>query len=112
MTDRGEMWAGGKKKLLAKQLPSMVDGHHVIKSTHLGWRDDEELSQMPGYLAAVLTYDTSTGGDPDAYGVHLMRTGTPDGRWLRIDSARGLFYNQAESAFNDYDKLAFRPGRI
>lgn len=101
-----------RSKLLAKALPSVVEGHHVIKASHLGWQDDDKLSQMPGYLAVVITYDTTTGGDPDAYSMHLLRTGTPDGRWLRIESVRGLFYNQAESAFDDYDKLAVRPGRF
>lgn len=101
-----------RSKLLAKALPSTVDGHHVIKASHMGWQDDDKLSQMPGYFAVVITYDTATGGDPDAYGMHLLRTGTPDGRWLRIESVRGLFHNQAESAFADYDKLAVRPGRI
>lgn len=101
-----------RSKLLAKALPSQVDGHHVVKTSHMGWQDDDKLSQMPGYLAVVITYDTTTGGDPDAYGMHLLRTGTPDGRWLRIESVRGLFWNQAESAFADYDKLAVRPGRI
>jgi hypothetical protein len=106
------MRVGGRSILLAKALPSVVDGHHVIKSTYLGWQENDEISMMPGYLAAVITYDVSTGGDPDAYSVHLLRTGTPDGRWLRIDSARKLFHGQAEAAFNEYDKLAFRPGRI
>lgn len=101
-----------RSKLLAKALPSQVEGHHVVKSSHLGWQENEELSMMPGYLAVVITYDTTTGGDPAAYSMHLLRTGTPDGRWLRIESVRGLFHNQAESAFADYDKLAVRPGRI
>lgn len=101
-----------RPRLLAKVLPSEVEGQHVIKSSHLGWQDDENLSQQPGYFAAVITYDMKTGGEPNAYGIHLMRVISPDGRWLRIDSRRDLFWSQAEGAFAEYDKLAFRPGRI
>jgi len=101
-----------RNPLLAKALPSTVDDHHVIKVSHLGWQDNEELSMMPGYLAAVITYNAYSGDDPGAYGIHLMRTATPDGRWLRIDSRRNLMWSEAESAFASYDKLAVRPGRI
>jgi hypothetical protein len=100
-----------RNRLLAKALPSTVEDQHVIKATYLGWHDNEELSMMPGYLAAVITYDAYSKDDPGAYSIHLMRTATPDGRWLRIDSRRRLFHDQAESAFAGYDKLAFRPGR-
>lgn len=101
-----------RRRLLAKALPSTVDDKHVIKATHLGWHDDEHLAQHPGYFAAVITYDAYSDDDPGAYGVHLMRTATPDGRWLRIESVRNLFHREAEAAFNEYDKLAIRPGRI
>lgn len=101
-----------RRKLLAKALPSTVEDRHVIKATHLGWQENGELTMMPGYLAAVITYDAYSGDDPGAYSVHLMRTATPDGRWLRIESRRDLFHGEAEGAFAEYDKLAIRPGRI
>lgn len=99
-------------KLLNKALPSQVEDRHVIKSSHLGWQENEDLSQMPGYLSAVITYNMAAGGDPGAYSVHLMRTVSPDARWLRIESRRDLLWSEAENAFAEYDKLAFRPGRI
>jgi hypothetical protein len=101
-----------RKRLLAKAVPSTVDDQHVIKVSHLGWHDDERLAKQPGYFAAVITYDVYAGDEPDVYNVYLLRTGTPDGRWLRIESTRNLFHDQAEAAFNEYDKLAFRPGRV
>lgn len=101
-----------RSQFLAKALPSTVEALPVIKASHLGWQDDDNLTQQPGYLAAVLTYDVTTRGEPNAYSIHLMRTVSADGRWLRIDSRRDLFWSQAESAFASYDKLAVRPGRI
>lgn len=98
-----------RPKLLAKALPAEVAGERVIKSSQLGWL--ESLTEAPGYFAAVITYDMSSKEDPSAYSIHLMRAVSPDGRWLRIESVRDLFHNQAESAFNEYDELAFRPGR-
>jgi len=101
-----------RRKLLAKTLPSQVLEQTVVKGSHLGWQENEDLAQMPGYFAVVLTYDTASREEPAAYGVHLLRTVTPDGRWLRIESTQDLFHEQAESAFAEYDKLAIRPGRI
>ena len=101
-----------RKKLLAKALPSTVLDMTVVKASHLGWLDDDNLSQFPAYFAAVITYDTQSGDDPAAYGVHLMKTTSPDGKWVRIESRVDLFHDQAEGAFAEYDKLAVRPGRI
>lgn len=101
-----------RRKLLAKALPSTVLDMTVVKASHLGWLDDDNLSQFPAYFAAVITYDTHSGDSPNAYAFHLMRTTTPDGRWLRIETRNDLFWSEAEGAFAEYDKLAIRPGRI
>lgn len=92
-----------------KNLPVQVEVCPVIKGTFLGWQTD--LANEPGYFCAVIAYDTRTDGDPDAYNVHLLRAKSIGGNWLRIDSRRGLFWSQAESAFTIYDKLAVGPGR-
>jgi len=105
---------GNEDKLRVKEAPTRVEGMPVIKGSFLGWQPNLVLAKTPGYFAFVITYDTSPerNGDPDAYNVHLMRATSLDGRWLRIDSRRGLFRSEAEAAFNEHDKLAIRPGRI
>lgn len=99
--------------LRVKETPTRVERQPVIKGSFLGWQPNLVLAQTPGYFAYVITYDTTPerNGDPDAYSVHLMRATSLDGRWLRIESKRNLFWSEAEAAFNEHDKLAIRPGR-
>lgn len=100
-----------QERLRVKEAPTRVDRMPVIKSTFLGWQSNLVLGQTPGYFAYVITYDTATDGDPSAYHVHLMRAAALDSRWLRIESRHDLFWNEAEAAFAEHDKLAIRPGR-
>lgn len=98
-----------RDKFRVKNLPIQVETCPVVKGVFLGWQID--LAKTPGYFCFVVTYDTRKDGEPDAYSVHLMRATSIGGNWLRIDSRRGLFWSQAESAFTTYDKLAIVPGR-
>jgi hypothetical protein len=100
-----------ENRLRVKEVPTRVEKQPVIKSSFLGWQPNLVLAQTPGYFAYVITYDTTTSGEPNAYSVHLMQATALDGRWLRIESRRGLFWNEAEAAFAEHDKLAIRPGR-
>jgi hypothetical protein len=100
-----------ENRLRVKEMPTRVEKQPVIKGSYLGWQPNLVLAREPGYFAYVITYDTTTDGDPNAYTVHLLRATALDGRWLRIESRRSLFLGEAEAAFAEHDKLAIRPGR-